>query len=444
MVFIIKNFINNEFADPINKDYIDSFNPSTTKLNAKVPDSEATDVDKAVVSAKSAFQKWSTSSPQYRANILNNIADLIEERLDEFAALEAQDQGKPVLLAKTVDIPRAVYNFRFFASAILHSTNTCTKLNEIPFASGNALNYVDRMPVGVAGLISPWNLPLYLLTWKIAPAIAFGNTCVAKPSEVTSVTAWLLCKVLKASSLPAGVVNIVFGSGKKAGDALVKHKNVPLVSFTGSTTVGKHIIASSSEYCKKLSLELGGKNSAILFEDVNLEKSLPILVKSAFTNQGEVCLCTSRIFVHENIFDSFISKYTLKVRELKVGAVDDSSTKCGALVSKQHYDKVKKYISMARDSGAKLWCGDGVDELVLTNDISMGYFIQPTVISGLNDDHPCMKEEIFGPVVCVTSFKSENEVSIFIKKFNNFSLKIEKIRSSQLTINLNMYIYLEV
>jgi len=234
--------------------------------------------------------------------------------------------------------------------------------------------------------------------------------CVAKPSEVTSATAWLLCKVLKESPLPAGVVNIIFGTGKKAGEALVKHKNVPLVSFTGSTLVGKHIIKTSSEYCKKLSLELGGKNSAILFEDANLEKSLPILVKSAFTNQGEVCLCTSRIFVHESIFDNFISLYTKQVRELKVGAVDDDSVSCGALVSKQHYDKVKKYISLARNSGARLWCGDGVDDLNLPTDISMGYFIQPTIISGLDDNHPCMKEEIFGPVVCVTPFKDENEV----------------------------------
>lgn len=421
MTFFIKNFINDEFTDPVNHVYIDSFNPSTCKLIAKVPDSEPDDVDKAVDSAKSAFKKWSSSSPKYRSNILNTIADLIERRLDEFAAVESQDQGKPVSLAKKVDIPRAVYNFRFFASAILHSTSTCTKMYDIPFHNGNALNYVDRMPVGVAGLISPWNLPLYLLTWKIAPAIAFGNTCVAKPSEVTSATAWLLCKVLKESPLPAGVVNIIFGTGKKAGEALVKHKNVPLVSFTGSTLVGKHIIKTSSEYCKKLSLELGGKNSAILFEDANLEKSLPILVKSAFTNQGEVCLCTSRIFVHESIFDNFISLYTKQVRELKVGAVDDDSVSCGALVSKQHYDKVKKYISLARNSGARLWCGDGVDDLNLPTDISMGYFIQPTIISGLDDNHPCMKEEIFGPVVCVTPFKDENEVSIFIQNKNKIS-----------------------
>ena len=219
MTFFIKNFINDEFTDPVNHVYIDSFNPSTCKLIAKVPDSEPDDVDKAVDSAKSAFKKWSSSSPKYRSNILNTIADLIERRLDEFAAVESQDQGKPVSLAKKVDIPRAVYNFRFFASAILHSTSTCTKMYDIPFHNGNALNYVDRMPVGVAGLISPWNLPLYLLTWKIAPAIAFGNTCVAKPSEVTSATAWLLCKVLKESPLPAGVVNIIFGTGKKAGEA---------------------------------------------------------------------------------------------------------------------------------------------------------------------------------------------------------------------------------
>ena len=416
MVLEIRNFIGGKFVDVNSGNYINSFNPSTGKLHALVPDSDRTDIDEAVEKAESAFVSWSKSTPMYRSQIMMKIADILESKIDEFAKLEAEDQGKPFSLAKSVDIPRAVYNFRFFATAIIHNTDICTTLHDLPVASGNALNYVQAMAVGVAGLICPWNLPLYLLTWKIAPAIAFGNTCVAKPSEVTSVTAWKLCEVLQEAGLPPGVVNVVFGYGYVVGEALVSHPKVPLISFTGSTVVGKHIIKTAASYCKKLSLELGGKNAAIVFEDTDLSKHLQTLIKSGFANQGEICLCTSRIFVHENIFDDFLMRYVKLVQSLKLGPVHEPSTTTGALVSKEHKDKVMKYITTAKTSGATIHCGEFVDEVVLPKSCENGYFVQPTVITGLDDTNPCMKDEIFGPVVCITPFKSELEV---IKRVND-------------------------
>eukprot|EP00058_Branchiostoma_floridae_P016960 XP_002602448.1 hypothetical protein BRAFLDRAFT_63460 [Branchiostoma floridae] len=304
---VLQNFIDGQFVGT--ESHIDSYNPSTGEVYAKVPDSGEADVNAAVQAAKAAFPGWSETPAAERSRILNRIADLIETHLEEFAQAESRDQGKPVSLARTVDIPRAVYNFRFFATTILHKTESATYLETM-----QATNYTVRTPLGVAGLISPWNLPLYLLTWKIAPAIACGNTVVCKPSEMTSVTAWMMCRLLNDAGLPQGVVNVVFGYGPKAGEAIVKHPDVPLVSFTGSTLVGQRIMEQSAPHCKKLSLELGGKNPCIIFADADMEKCIPTVVRSSFANQGEVCLCSSRIFVQRSVYQQFLQKFVNATR----------------------------------------------------------------------------------------------------------------------------------
>ncbi|XP_035766347.1 2-aminomuconic semialdehyde dehydrogenase [Neolamprologus brichardi] len=293
-LLVLENYIGGKFVSC--RSYIDSYDPSTGEVYCKVPDSGKEEVDAAVAAAKEAFPKWSACSPEQRAKILHKLADLIEANLEEFAQAESKDQGKTITAARTVDIPRAAYNFRFFSTSMLHHTTDCSTMDHM-----GCLNYTVRCPVGVAGLISPWNLPLYLLTWKIAPAIAAGNTVVAKPSEMTSVTAWMLCKLMQQAGVPPGVVNIVFGSGPRAGDALVSHPEVPLISFTGSTATAQRITERSAPYCKKLSLELGGKNPAIIFADADLDQCIETTVRSSFLNQGEVCLCTSRIYVERII-----------------------------------------------------------------------------------------------------------------------------------------------
>ncbi|XP_073075740.1 2-aminomuconic semialdehyde dehydrogenase isoform X5 [Manis javanica] len=346
-----------------------------------------------------------------------------------------------------MDIPRAVQNFRFFASSILHHTSECTQMDPL-----GCLHYTVQAPVGIAGLISPWNLPLYLLTWKIAPAIAAGNTVIAKPSELTSVTAWMMCKLLERAGVPPGVVNIVFGTGPRAGEALASHPEVPLISFTGSQPTAERITQLSAPHCKKLSLELGGKNPAIIFEDADLEECVPTTVRSSFANQswpclflltvlspdhrethgrcsiheggcpqschcphasslqGEICLCTSRIFVQKSIYSEFLKKFVEATRMWKVGIPSDPSASMGALISKAHLEKVRSYIKKARTEGAQILCGEGVDKLNLPPRNQAGYFMLPTVITDIKDESCCMKEEIFGPVTCVVPFDSEEEV----------------------------------
>ncbi|ORZ40973.1 aldehyde dehydrogenase family 8 member A1 [Catenaria anguillulae PL171] len=346
-----------------------------------------------------------------RSRFLNAIADGIERRLDEFAQAESADQGKPVSLAKSVDIPRAIHNFRFFASAILHESTKATEMEQLPGGQGSALNYVRREPVGVAGLISPWNLPLYLLTWKIAPCLATGNTCVCKPSEFTSHTAYLLCEVMQQANLPAGVVNMVFGNGPNAGAALVAHKDVPLISFTGGTVTGERIARVAAPMFKKLSLELGGKNAALVFGDADLARAVSTTVFSSFRNQGEICLCTSRVFVHRSIYDEFVSQLVDQVKKLKVGDPKNPATDLGALVSKEHMEKVLGYIEIGKAEGGKVVTGGyrvPADEL--SAHLRDGYYVAPTVITGLAPTSRCMQEEIFGPVTCVYPFDTEDEV----------------------------------
>lgn len=336
------------------------------------------------------------------------IADAIESRLDEFALAESRDQGKPVWLAKSMDIPRAVYNFRFFAGCILHHVNKSTINDAI-----GAVNYTTRTPTGVAGLISPWNLPLYLLTWKVAPALATGNTVVAKPSEVTSATAFLLAQVIHFCGVPPGVCNFVFGYGSTAGAALVSHPNVPLISFTGGTVTAKAIIQASAPHYKKLSLELGGKNPGIIFSDADLAKCIPGVVRSSFTNQGEICLCTSRIYVQEEIFDSFVERLVEETRRtITVGDPNLPETKMGPLVSKEHFEKVKSFVALAKADGGRVLCGETVEPPIsesLPAHLKNGYFMRPTIVADIPETSRCIQEEIFGPIIIVNKFKTEED-----------------------------------
>ncbi|XP_071503218.1 2-aminomuconic semialdehyde dehydrogenase-like [Diadema antillarum] len=405
----IENFIDGEFVPT--SCHVDSYDPSVGKAWAKIPDSGKEEVNLAVAAAKRAFKSWSRTSPAERSKVMNKIADLIEANLDELAQLESRDQGKPVWLARAIDIPRAVHNFRFFASFILHTRNSSTILSEV-----NATNYTMRIPVGVAALISPWNLPLYLLTFKIAPCIAAGNTCVCKPSEMTSVSSWKLAALMKKAGLPSGVVNMVYGYGPKAGAALVQHPDVPLISFTGGTATGLKIAELSAPYCKKISLELGGKNAALVFDDADVDGMMPTSVKSGFINQGEICLCMSRIYVQDTIFDKFVEKFVAAAREMVVGPPTNNDSKLGALISQEHLNKVRGYVALAKEEGGTVHCGEGVDDLTLPEGYENGYYMRPTVVTGLSQNSRCVKEEIFGPVVCILPFTTEEEA---IEKAND-------------------------
>lgn len=381
--------------------WIESKNPCTDQVIAQLARGAKADIHSAVEKAKAAFPLWAKTSAQERSKLLTKVADLIEARKKEFSELESLDQGKPVALAAAMDIDRVIQNFRFFAGAILHHENESTQMD------GDMLNVVLRKPVGVCGLISPWNLPLYLLTWKIAPAIATGNTVVCKPSEFTSMTADLLADVLVEAGVPAGVVNIVYGLGPEAGEALVRHPEVPLISFTGGTATGRHLMEAAAEHCKKLSLELGGKNPNVIFKDADLSKALATTLRSSFLNQGEICLCGSRIYVEDSLFDNFMKEFVPMVKALKVGDPKNPDTFMGPLVSQAHLEKVQSYVESARQEGGKIWCGGEAPRF--EGPMAKGYWYAPTVISGLPETSKCIQEEIFGPVVTVSTFKTLDE-----------------------------------
>ena len=405
----INNFIGGEWASTA--EYISSVNPSTGGAYLEVPRSGEKEVDAAVRAAKAAFPAWRALRAEERADILDRIADGIDARLSEFAQMESDDQGKPVSLATSLDIPRAALNFRFFAGCIRHELSDAAPIDARTFS------YVRREPIGVAGLISPWNLPLYLLTWKIAPALAYGNTCVAKPSEWTSGTAWLLAKVMKEAGLPAGVCNLVFGYGHEAGQALVEHEDVPLISFTGGTVTGRKIAETAAPRLKKLSLELGGKNPTIIFKDAlelfSVQELAKNVARSAFLNQGEICLCGSRLYVEEAFYDEFSEALVSEVKALTVGDPRDASSFMGPLVSAEHLAKVSSYIQHAKESGLKILCGGERPKVLASSagrDLSKGFFISPTIVADVPESSRLQKEEIFGPVVTLSRFKSEDEV----------------------------------
>ncbi len=398
----IKNYINGEFINPVDGNYIDNFNPSVGEVYGQIPNSSKEDVELAYKAAKEAFPVWSKTTLEERSRILLKVADLITRKLDFLAEAEAKDNGKPLSLAKAIDIPRAFSNFRFFANAITQFPSEAHESVGL-----NAMNFTLRHPIGVVGCISPWNLPLYLFTWKIAPAIAAGNCVVAKPSEVTPMTAYLLGEICNEAGLPNGVLNIVHGLGQTTGQAIVEHQNIKAISFTGGTATGTHIARTAAPMFKKLSLELGGKNPNIIFADADYDEMLATTVKSSFANQGQICLCGSRIFVEESIYEKFKKDFIDKVSKLKVGNPFDADTNLGALVSKPHLEKVKSYINIAEEEGGKILFGG---ETVTVKGSENGYYLQPTVIEIQDNSCKLNQEEIFGPVVTIMSFKTEEEV----------------------------------
>jgi aminomuconate-semialdehyde/2-hydroxymuconate-6-semialdehyde dehydrogenase len=399
----IRSFIGGQFVEPIGGEYLDNIEPATGKPYSEVANSDARDVELAVEAADRAFADWSRSNAADRSGILLRIADLIERDLEKLARAESIDTGKPLSLARSLDIPRAASNFRFFATAILHTES------EAHITDGVAFNYTLRQPRGIAGLISPWNLPLYLLSWKIAPAIACGNTAIAKPSELTPMTAYLLCEICREAGLPAGVLNVVHGTGPNVGAAMTAHAKVNTISFTGGTVTGRKVAEVCAPLFKKVSLELGGKNPNIVFADADLDAAINGSVRSSFANQGQVCLCGSRVFVERSAYRGFVDRFVDKTSKLKLGDPLEPQTEQGAIVSKPQLDKVQFYVDLAQKEGGEIALGGSTPEPI--NDRCRdGYFFRPTVITGLPVSCRTNREEIFGPVVSITPFDSEDEV----------------------------------
>jgi aminomuconate-semialdehyde/2-hydroxymuconate-6-semialdehyde dehydrogenase len=401
----LQNFLDGRHVDPVSGQWFDKIDPATGQVVARVPDGDQRDVESAVTAAVTAFPRWSRTPVPERTRFLLAIAARIEFHLEKLAMAECVDGGKTLRQARTVEIPRAAANFRFFATAIEHCHSEAYRTDQV------ALNYTLRQPRGVAGLLSPWNLPLYLFTWKVAPALATGNTVVAKPSELTPTTAHLLTEICQEVGLPAGVFNVVHGYGHKVGAALVAHPNVPTISFTGGTTVGAEIARVAAPLFKKLTLELGGKNPNILFADADLNVALQTSLRAAFDNQGEICLCGSRIFVEERLYPRFVEEFTDAARDLKIGDPLEPTVDQGALISRRHLDRVLSYIRLAKDEGGRVLCGGDVpDPAKLGERCRHGVFLEPTVIVDLDVNCRVNQEEIFGPVVTITSFRTEEEV----------------------------------
>jgi aminomuconate-semialdehyde/2-hydroxymuconate-6-semialdehyde dehydrogenase len=398
----IENYINGKFATPASNKYLDNVNPAEGRVYSLIPDSDSTDVLKAADAAKAAFPDWSAMPVEKRSAILLKIADLIDRDFEKLALAESIDNGKPVNQAKALDIPRAASNIRFYATGAMHVAT------EAHVTGVEAVNYTLRTPIGVVGCISPWNLPLYLFTWKIAPALAAGCTVVAKPSEITPMTAFLFTQLCEEAGLPRGVLNVVHGLGPKVGQAIIEHPDVTAISFTGGTMTGKKIAATAAPMLKKLSLELGGKNPNIIFADCDFELALSTTISSSFSNQGEICLCGSRIFVERSLFDRFGKEFVKKTKELTIGDPLEASTRVGALVSEGHMNKVLSYIDLAKKEGGKILTGG--NRVSIAGRCSGGYFVEPTVIVELSHDCRTNQEEIFGPVVTIQPFDTEEEV----------------------------------
>lgn len=397
----IKNYIDGKLVPADSGAYFDNVNPATGKVYAHIPDSEASDVQKAYEAAERAFPLWSGMTTDKRYRILSRLADIIEQYTEPLARAESIDSGKPFSLASTVDIPRSQANFRFFATAITHFSS---ESHHVP---GEAINFTLRQPVGVVGCISPWNLPLYLFSWKIAPALATGNCVVAKPSEVTPMTAYLLSKACIEAGLPAGVLNIVHGYGQKAGQAIVEHPKIKAVSFTGGTSTGKRIAATAAPMFKKLSLELGGKNPNLIFADCDFEKTMVTTLKSSFSNNGQICLCGSRIYIERSIYEKFRDEFVKRTQFLKVGDPFSAVTDLGALSSQAHKEKVQSYLQLAEVEGGTILCGG--TEVEVPGEYEGGAFLRPAVIEGLSNNCRTNQEEIFGPVVTLQPFDTEEE-----------------------------------
>ncbi|QAV27708.1 5-carboxymethyl-2-hydroxymuconate semialdehyde dehydrogenase [Neobacillus thermocopriae] len=399
--FDCKHFINGQYLSSKSGKTFDNINPATEEILGKVSEGGKEEIDLAVAAARRALNgPWRKITTNERISILRRIGDIILERKDELARLESLDTGKPYWLSSTIDIPRAAYNFHFFADYLRGLGTEAYQTDDV------AINYSIRRPVGVVGLINPWNLPLLLLTWKLAPCLAAGNTAVIKPAELTPMTATVLGEICRDAGVPNGVVNIVHGFGpNSAGSALTEHPDVDAISFTGETTTGKVIMKAAAQSLKKLSYELGGKNPNIIFADSNLDEVIETTLKSSFINQGEVCLCGSRIYVERPVYEEFLQKFVEKTKELVVGDPFDPSTKVGALIGEEHYQRVMGYIQLALEEGGQILTGGKRPE-----GLEKGYYLEPTIITGLNRNCRVVREEIFGPVVTVMPFDEEEEV----------------------------------
>lgn len=401
---IIANFIDGHYQAPVDGGYLDNIEPATGLTYGQIPDSDINDVDIAVTAAKKALPQWQAMPLEQRADVLYAIAQEIENRIDELALAEATDNGKPVLLARTIDIPRAAANFKFFAHA-------CSQFaSESHAMAGTAINYTLRQPVGIVGCISPWNLPLYLFTWKIAPALAAGNCVIAKPSEVTPKTAALLGEICQKAGLPAGVLNILHGQGAKVGQAICQHKLIKAISFTGGTATGAAIAQMLAPSFKKLSLELGGKNPALIFADCDFEQTVEQVFKASFANQGQICLCASRLYIERPIYEKFKQALIDKAKALQPNDPLLTETQMGAIVSKPHLDKVLNYIEIAKSQGGTILAGG--EQVNISGRCQQGYFLQPTIIENLPNDARCNQEEIFGPVITLQVFDSDEEALV--------------------------------
>ncbi len=398
----IANYINGEMVAPVSQSYIDNYNPAQGVVYSLIPDSDERDVAMAYEAAHLAFPAWSQKPAQEKFKILMKIADLISENLEELARAECIDNGKPIKLARTVDIPRAASNFSFYAQAVTQFWSESHAMEH------HYLNYTLRQPLGVVACISPWNLPLYLFTWKIAPALAAGNCVIAKPSEVTPMTAYLLSKICIQAGLPKGVLNIVHGNGPKTGMSMVTHPHIHAISFTGGTKTGADIARVAAPMFKKLSLELGGKNPNIIFADCDFDEMLRTTLRSSFSNQGQICLCGSRIFVEKPIYEKFKQAFVSKVSKMQVGNPLHEDTKLGAIVSEQHFKKILSYIDLAQAEGGTVLCGGKA--VTMEGEFKNGWYMSPAVIEGLPFDCRTNQEEIFGPIVTITPFETEEEV----------------------------------
>ncbi len=398
----LSNFIDGTTAAPSTDAWLDNIAPATGQVLGRIPRSGAEDIDRAVRAARAALRgPWGRFGIQARADMLDRIADGIAARRAELVALESDDQGKPRSLADAVDIPRSEANFRFFAGALRHEERPCHPMD-------GHLNYTHRKPAGVCGLITPWNLPLYLLTWKVAPALAMGNTVVCKPSELTPRTASALAEIAHEAGLPPGVLNVVHGDGAGAGAPLTAHPDVQLVSFTGGTATGRLVAAAAAPQFKKLSLELGGKNATIVFADADLDEAVAGAARAAFANQGEICLCGSRILVERTIYDQFVERLVGITSELQVGPPEHPDTRIGALVSAAHREKVESYITLAVEEGGTIACG-GTRPTAMPAPWSGGFYLHPAVVTGLAPSCRTATEEVFGPLVTVHPFDTEEE-----------------------------------
>lgn len=395
-----KHFINGQYIDSLSGKTFDNINPANQEVLGTVAMGGKDEVDLAVAAAKSALNgPWKKMTTHERIAVIRRIGDIILERQDELAQLEALDTGKPYWLSNSIDIPRSAYNFHFFAD-YLRSLGT-----EAYQTDDTAINYSIRRPVGVVGLIGPWNLPLLLMTWKLAPCLAAGNTAVIKPAKLTPMTATLLGEICREAGVPDGVVNIVNGLGTAVGTALTEHPDVDAITFTGETSTGKTIMASAAQTLKRLSYELGGKNPNIIFADSDLDEVIETTIKSSFINQGQVCLCGSRIYVERPAYEAFLEKFVAKTKELVVGDPFDPKTKVGALIGKDHYQNVTNYINLAIEEGGQILTGGKRPE-----GLEHGYYLEPTIIVGLDQNCRVVREEIFGPVVTVIPFDTEEEV----------------------------------